>query len=129
MSDQANTTTKAHFEIFKAECRRWLDYFGLKGWDVFFEHDNPENGESCFASCFYRLLGRNATFFLSKDWGHNEVTEQQVRRSAFHEVCELLLSRMKVLARSRFINEDEIEEEIHNLIRTFENTVFEGGPE
>jgi len=43
---------------------------------------------------------------------------------AFHEVMELFLAKLKILALSRSATEQEIVEEIHSIIRTLENVVF-----
>lgn len=31
-------TTKKQFELFKKECRKWIDRFELNGWEINFTH-------------------------------------------------------------------------------------------
>ena len=121
-----NCTTKKHFEIFKKEALRWLDFFGLKGWQVHFLHKKKN---SVRASVIFNCVGRVATFVLNTHWSEQDgirFTDHDVRRCAFHEVCELLLGRLNDMASQRFnLDELDVEEEIHQIIRTLENVIFE----
>ena len=45
--------------------------------------------------------------------------------SAFHEVCEIMLFPLRYLGECRFLTETEIDPEVHRLIRTFENVIFD----
>lgn len=116
-------TTKAQFELFQKECQKWLDFFGVKGWHVVYRHQKIEG---CRGECSYKLTGRVATISLSthfEEW--KPVSNDDIRKTAFHEVCELMLSRINLMALNRIANhEDAANEEIHNIIRTLENTVF-----
>lgn len=119
-----NKTTKKDFELFRAEVQKWLGLFGLHGWDVDIEHE--EVLVDCLATCSRsELKERTATIALSPNWSDYKVTDEQVKRSAFHEVMELLFTRIDLLARDRFVQEREIREEIHNLIRIMENLIFD----
>jgi len=63
---------------------------------------------------------------LSKDWTDAlPLNNKEIRRCAFHEVCELLLGNLRDIAGSRFILEREIDEQVHIIIRTLENVIFE----
>lgn len=120
-----NKTTSSDFKVFKSECDKWIDTFGLKAWSVHYEHKDV--GKDTLASCYYDVTNRIATLVLSKGWDDDEVTDYQVRKSAFHEVCELLMANMRTLAEYRYTTRLEIEEEIHAIIRTLENTIYRGG--
>ena len=123
MDEKQNETTAEHFEIFKAECAKWIEIFGLKGWRVVYDHS--KYSESDLANMEANIAGRVATLNLEPEWKDTHpVTDWDVKRSAFHEVCELLFSRIRIIAESRFIADDETGEEIHNLIRILENTVW-----
>lgn len=121
---EQNVTTEEHFRIFQEESLRWIEFFGLKGWQVEFRHENVE-GKNYRAACSASLYARTSALTLTVDWKHDPVTELKVRRSAFHEVCELFFSRIEILANDRTTNEDMVREEIHHIIRTMENTVFQ----
>ena len=120
-----NKTTKVQFELFKKECEFWIDHFGLKGWHVEYIHQNHDDGRAC---CGWKISGRIANITLStewEDWRKEPITENDIKRSAFHEVCELLLSRLSMMAKNRIANHDDVvDEEVHNIIRTLENTIF-----
>ena len=111
---------KKDFKLFQQEVHKWLERFGLKGWNVYFEHINIPGS---LAQTQFNIIERLAIFKLSTTWDIPP-TPEEIKKTAFHEVCELLLSRIRIIAKSRFINEDEIDEEIHNIIRILENTIF-----
>ena len=118
-------TTKKQFEIFKQEVLVWLDFFGMKGWQVHFLHKKTD----ARARIIFNCVGRIATFVLSADWSELEgiqFTDHDIRKCAFHEVCELFLGRLNDMATQRFnLDELDVEEEIHQIIRTLENVIFE----
>ena len=118
------STTPEHFAVFKEEFLRWVDIFGLKGWEIFFEHKDPP--ETCRAYIGYTLTGRCATAYLSPEWINfsEPPTDAMVRKVAFHEACELLLARFNILCQERSVQRDEIREELHAIIRTMENVLF-----
>lgn len=120
-------TTDKHFEYFKKRVKYWLREFGLIGWRVFFEHGEADigNNERGYAKVDFDIDGRNATFTLGLNWESLKPTKALIDHSAFHEVCELLLGRLRVMAYSRFVNSDEIKEEVHAIIRTLENVILE----
>ena len=61
---------------------------------------------------------------LSKTWDNVEPTDFEIRKSAFHEACEVLLYPLRYLAEARFLTDSEIDPEVHNVIRTLENVLF-----
>lgn len=115
-------TTKAHFEIFKQEFRRWVEILGLKDWELFFEHDDKKNR----ASVSYNIVSKIATVYLGNNWTHiKAITDYDLSRVAFHEACELMLGRLMEVGRSRYVSEVEFEEAGHDIIRRLENSFFE----
>lgn len=125
MKSPINKTTKVHFELFKKECEFWINYFGLKGWRVEYFHRKLDDAR---AECGWSVSGRIATISLSTEWMEVDgtiITEERIRVSAFHEVCELLLARFTMMAKNRIANHDDsVNEESHNIIRILENTIF-----
>ena len=119
-----NKTTNKDFKIFRDECRKWIDIFGLKSWSVKYDHRNAA-GKDTLASCCYSVTDRVATLVLSKDWGNDVVDDYQIEKSAFHEVCELFLANIRTLAEYRYTTMLEIDEEVHAVIRTLENVLYE----
>jgi len=125
MEEINNQTTDEHFKLFQQEAKKWLERFGMAGWSVHFDHGNFV-GDDALAEVSYRMIGRVATISLAKVWKGCEITDHQLRKTAFHEVCELLLARFNVLAKDRYLADpQQIDEEIHNIVRTLESAVFE----
>ncbi len=114
-------TTKEDFELFKSEVTYWANAFGLKGYQLFFRHEDLSGN---FAEIRYNIISRNAVFSLNTEFDTIDYSPEEIKRTAFHEVCELLLCRLSTIGKARFVAELEIDEEIHNIIRILENTVF-----
>ena len=118
------TTTPEHFEIFKAEFLRWVTILGLTDWELFFKHTNPPEDSRAYIG--YTTTYRCATVYLSPIWENFDEppTDEQVRKVAFHEACELLLARLNILAQDRYLRHGEVTEAIHAVIRVMENVLF-----
>jgi hypothetical protein len=115
-------TSKRHFKLFRDEVLMFIDIFGLMGWEVYFEHKKYLSNVQ--AVCITNQQGRTCTIALSTEWIALKPTDLEVRRAAFHEVCELLLSRLNTFAKYRFVRESQIDEECHNLIRILERVLW-----
>ncbi len=103
----------------------WIEYFGLLGWNVEFSHD--EHQDDSRASCGWKITGRIINLNLNRVWERrpDKIRNEEIKRCAFHEVCELLLSRIGMMGKGRISNNNDlVDEEIHNIIRTLENTIF-----
>ena len=112
--------------MFKKEAQKWLDYFGMKDWSIYYAQ---EKLDGIRAQCSFNCVGGVATLILNTSWDEKDdsfVTNKIVKRTAFHEVCELLLGRLNNMASQRFnLDEMSVEEEIHRIIRILENSVWE----
>lgn len=115
------TTTKEHFKIFKKECAKWIEFFGLKDWEVRYIHEKDYEN---LASISFNVSNGNVVFSLSIHWGTLKPTIHELKITAFHEVVELLLARLRALARARYVTPEEIIEANHAIIRRMENSVF-----
>lgn len=96
--------TTRHYECFKNECRKWIGFFGLSGWEVVFTF----NEDDLCASCAVNLSSHIAMLSLSScptvDYDIEDYDEY-VKQSAFHEVCELLLFEFELTALDRRIKQ------------------------
>ena len=122
-------TTEAHFKIFKIECEKWIARFGLTDWFVDFYHEDWS--ESCGegdAWCRWVKEGRAASLCLNTSLENidGKSAPAFLRRLAVHEVAHILFARIQDLAKSRFVEVREIEEEIHVIIRRLENVFSKG---
>ncbi len=88
-------------------------------------YSHKELDKNTFANIRANLTGRVATLNLTPEWDDHKITTVKLKRSAFHEVCELLIARLGYIAEARFITSEETEEEGHAIIRRLENAFFE----
>ena len=115
-------TTQKHFKLFKKECKKWIKTFGLLNWEVDFIHRLSDEG---IASTKYLYDNKWCEISLNKNWVNTKPTNYEIKRSSFHEAMELFLVSIRTIAESRYIKEDDIDPEIHNIIRTLENVIFD----
>lgn len=117
--------SESDFELFKSEANKWIEKFGLKDWSISFAFEHLQDN---YAECRYKWLGRIAVLVLSK-WMDEETSKEQIRKSAFHEVCELLLVVMEKTALDEAIPYDErmglTDSARHGVIRRLENSIFQ----
>jgi len=115
-------TSKEDFELFEKTCKQVIKYFGLKGWDIEFTHDDVKGVRG---NLWHSLEGRAITINLSKLWEKWYYSEKNILDTAFHEVAEgMLLGRLTLLAKARYVTESEIEEATHDVVHILQNTVF-----
>lgn len=112
------------FQIFKDEAQYWIDQFGLLDWRIGFAF---EKIDGFYAESRTYWYGRTATLVLNK-WQDEPIETEQIRKSAFHEVCEVLLTEMRNIALNKSIASEEHEDMFigaaHGVIRRLENSVF-----
>ena len=113
-------TTDEHYKIFKQEALYWIRKLGLLEWEWFFEHDEIEDR----AQVVYNIENMMAIVTFSKDWSDLQPTPRLVRRCAFHEVQEVFLGTISIMAIQRNLDIGLLEGEVHKIIRTLENTFF-----
>jgi len=118
--------TLKQFELFKNDALKWLEYFGMKDWSFYFEQRKLDGNR---AECSFDCVSCVATISLGTSWDEQSkefVTDDIIKRTAFHEVCELLLSRLNIMVSQRYnLNEGAVEEERHRIIRILENVLWE----
>ena len=115
-------TTKASYELFKKECRKWQDILGLKDWYIDFEHDLIiEGNEAC---AHMDINAKSATLILSTEWV-GAVNDETIKMAGFHEVCEVLLCQLHMLANERFnVSPEQIVESTHSVIQVLLSVLF-----
>ncbi|MCP4648796.1 MAG: hypothetical protein GY853_01770 [PVC group bacterium] len=117
-------------KFFESETKRFIEYFGLKNWEI--EICRTESDDSR-ASCIAResfdgsLSDRLALIQYDKEWINSEIPYEEISRSAFHEVMEILLMVLRNYNkyRDKHLSYGTIDSEVHNIIRTLENTIYE----
>lgn len=114
-------TTKEQFQLFKKECEKWIKFWGLTEWSMYYYHEKL--GSESFAQCCWNLNGRVASITLNTHIDEDK-NQWDYKKSAFHEVCELLLSELDGLIRDRFVSKSHIDIAFHAVIRRLENCVL-----
>ena len=122
---KSNKTTKQHFNLFKKECKKWLQIFSLGDWEDNYWHDG-ESSEDGLARVNANADGKRADFYLSKDWKIQPINNAEIKSTAFHEVGHLLLADMAEFARDRNRGYREVDnhEVQHAIIRRLENGIY-----
>lgn len=124
--------TQQDFAVFKEAVDHWMGFFGLKDWNYEFQMCQLDPGVG--AETRFNRPGRLVTFCLGQIWVTEAApTAKDVRKSAFHEVCEVLLDDMEweALAQCEKAYEDfkadygALDAKRHAVIRRLENSVFE----
>lgn len=121
-----NKTTKKHFEIFKKECLKWIEFWGMSDFVVNFLHSDDQQDKGKDGACDTLYVSSHCILILCKEWGDRvPLTNREIRATAFHEVGELLISKFAAVGASRYINQDEEEVARHELINRLQNAIFE----
>lgn len=118
-------TTHKQFEMFTKECKKWINRFGIFGWRFYYTHENYDDDREKIAYIIWPNSIEDRVFTIGLSADISNITDNDIRCSAFHEVMEALLYRMQVLAKARMTFDSDINEEIHHLIRTLETAVFD----
>ena len=111
-------TNAIHYEIFKSECNYWIKRYGLVGWELHFDHDVADQNR---ATCVTYGPGRMCALTLGTEWHGLEPTPERVAKTAYHEICELLLADLVEAATDRKFDPENIEAKTHAIIRVLEN--------
>lgn len=118
-----NETNDVHFTQFQDEASHWLRQFSLGDWCVIFAHDKtPEDTYAATQAC---VEARHVKMVLGTHWPDEvEPTEFEVRRTAFHEVVEVLLFPLREFMVNAF-TDGRITGDVHAAIQRIENVVWE----
>lgn len=114
-------TSKKHFDLFKKESLKYIDLLGLREYDILFKHVTLQDS---LAGCDVYWQSRHAILYLGKDWNDTnfDLTDQEIKRTAFHEVLEILLMPIRDYANKRNCTPELVDCEIHRIIQTLLNT-------
>ena len=119
-------TTVWHFEMFKKEAKKWIQFFGMLDWEVMFEHADagPDTNVAWHSA---DIDARCLAIGLSTDWKNWPLTIHEVKKSAFHEVIEARFSRLRDLANRRVVAQCDINEEVHAIVQLLTNVIWKDG--
>lgn len=115
--------TEYHFDYWVECCRAWVKYFGLIQWEIHYSFQEASE-DSPKASCSVEdFENRLVVLYLFNDFD-SEPKAGYLNIVAFHEVMELFLSDIHMLAISREWSALEYDKEHHRIIRTLEKVVY-----
>jgi hypothetical protein len=116
-------TSKEHFKIFVDECQRWIDFYGLNDWHFYFRHSDKHKENLAYTAVEHK--SKSAVIFMTITWAKDDLFDGLIELSAHHEVCEVMNSKLRDLATSRYVTSDEeIDEANHEIITRLQNSVF-----
>lgn len=124
-------TTKKHFKLFQEEAEYWIERFHLREWKITILHENstlPSLKDSALAWNGCQFEDRITRIGLSTNWGkYDPITEYELSKSAFHEVCELLLGDLVMSANMDAAPTQKAQNtaDHHSVIRRLEWAVWE----
>ena len=108
-------TTKEQYELFKSECRKWIDKFQLNDYDVYFKWEDIDDAD---ARSYIQGSHGNVTITFGEDidFVDRDPTDY-IKQIAKHEVIHSLLGRYTRLAEDRYVSEQELDNEEEHLVR------------
>ncbi len=98
-------TTQEDYDIFVNEIKRLLKLFHIDDWHVYYDLCTLKGAN---ATCTSDITARGVTFRFGKSIFI--YTPDEIKNTALHEVCHLLLANLSELADSRFVTRDELQQ-------------------
>jgi len=116
-------TTKKNFELFIKECKKWIQLLGVTSWRIVIEHKDREDHRD-LSWCCIESSTMSCSVMLSVNWYDNKISNNAIKRCAFHEICHVMLSPIDDMLTERGYGQDEVDKVLHGLIYVFENCLF-----
>jgi hypothetical protein len=110
---------ETHLKLFKKEFEKWINYFGLLDFDI--QIKISENNSDTLAVTTVLHQDKIAVISITKLW--DELNDYKIRETAFHEVIEVLLSRLRNMACGTF-SDEAVNETTHAVIARLQNSIF-----
>lgn len=108
---------------FENSVKKYQKMFNLLNYRIsIFEQIKP----GVRASCYHDNEGRVASICYSLEWLHENPSLNDIEETAFHEVIELLLSKLRDYSIDLNIQRttEDVNQEVHNIIRILENILI-----
>ena len=113
-------TTNAHFCDFKRAFVDWLRYWGLLDWEVSFFHQKLDEQVGAIE---YNFSAKQVSAYFSTEICGCTDIEYDIKLTAFHEVCELLLAQLREMSNDAH-SFDVVDSAIHSIINRLQNKIF-----
>lgn len=117
---------KKQFATFVEAVSKWQNLLGARDWELAIELDDrpqtEENSEEGW--CNYKRNGRAATIALRKEMPY-PMSNEQIKKLAFHEVFHLILADLDCMAMSdKAYNPNDVDRECHKIIAKLTNLLW-----
>lgn len=110
-----------NFKLFKKYIKYYHNLLDINNWNI--ECVFEENKESDhYATCFVSLQDKMVTYTYVET--SIELQPLDIKKIALHEVLHCLLWKLQELAESRYIQEKDIPETTHSIIKILENLII-----
>ena len=123
-------TTDQKIKLFRSECQRFIEFFGLHEWQIQYkQHDLSDNARAmCSTSGIMSNVegdGQQATLSYDIEW-IRESDADEISICAFHEVMELMFMKLRDYSTNNqfIVTWREVDDEFHRIIRRFENKIY-----
>lgn len=124
MTIEGTQITKKEFAIFKAECQKWVNVFGLRDWKMYYHFEEIDNALGGINRDYEGKTARVSLHPFQCRVPRSEVIES-VKRTALHEILHLLLGELDWLRSSRVLTEQVWNAAEHGVIRRLEAALLE----
>ena len=122
MAKKPTKTTSKDLDIFIDEVNRWIVFWGLSEWEIDIELKVLDGS---YAQSDISIPAHQATISLNEEWPDDSKSEDVIRDSAFHEVCEVFLGPLGQMAEGNWCcNALVLEAERHMVIQRLRNCVY-----
>lgn len=112
-----------HLKIFKKEAEKNIKRFGLFDFDTYITVSNKSELPDFLALTSAEHTSKLAGIKISKVWPLQQLNNHEIKITAFHETCELLLARLRAMALGKF-SEEEVNETVHVIINRLQYAFF-----
>jgi len=125
MTCDMKKTTGAQFRLFKKACLLWQKRLGLSQYRLYFERGISEDSNDyyVYANIDVNEMGKVATVRLCSAYPKDD--DFDVERTAKHEMCHLMTSRLRWLGNNRYICSSDLIEEDESIVRRLEGLLYE----
>ena len=114
--------TKPIFRKFAERVHFYATNLSLRDWEleVSLGNEKTENRATCMTS----VDDKYCKITIDPVWDV-EPTDELIKKAAFHETCELLLSPLVFLGKERFITDRQFSEAGHTIIMRLQNMLID----
>lgn len=119
MKQRRTKTTDKDFKLFITECKKWISYLELNRWDIIYFHKSSKGQNQWCQAGNQIYKDSHAEIFFDTEWDMEDITVENIKNAAKHEVLHILLGEIANQAYKRFASEDALslaEEEVIRIL-------------